>query len=594
MNLKTLKEILSKQKIIAIDTETTGLNFDDKVVGISIAWGIKKEESVYLPLRHTGGINYSIEKVISLLKDILISKSVIKVFHNFYFDYLQLKKLGLEINEWYEDTKLIAYLLDPEQDTSLSAQSKKYNLTNQKEKDELKKLIKVKNRLITFDNVKIDKAEKYSSKDARATLELFSFVNFELKKNNVLYDWYKCIELPLEKVLAEMTWNGIGLDTAFLNNLHSDFEKQLKQLEKDIYLLAKEEFNINSSKQLQRILYRVLGLPKVKMTNKGQLSTDNETLQLLEGHHPIISKLLTYRKIKKLASTYTITLIEKLSKKDGRLHTTFSQMITATGRLASSNPNLQNIPKKDEEGRKIRQAFVARDGYKFIISDYNQVELMVAAFLSGEDKLYNAFKNGEDVHQITANNLFANEKDKVVARLNAKKVNFGVLYGMGAGGLGKVLNCHPRTAKKILDDYFKTYPMLKLYAEQTTVEAETFGYIKTITGRIRYVKDINSTNIKNRKHAERVAINTPVQGLAADIIKIAMIQLQKEIEKNKLDAKILIQVHDELIVEVKENEVKRMRDIIEKSMTDFYLWDIPKKLKDILAVSISIKNRWIE
>lgn len=594
MNLKTLKTILSKQKIIAIDTETTGLNFDDEVVGISIAWGIKKEESVYLPLRHTGCINYSIEKVISLLKDTLISKSVIKVFHNFYFDYLQLKKLGLEVNEWYEDTKLIAYLLDPEQDTSLAVQSKKYNLTNQKEKDEIKKLIKVKNRLTTFDNVDIDEADEYSSKDARATLELFSFVNFELKKNNVLYDWYQCIELPLEKVLAEMTWNGIGLDTAFLNNLHSDFEKQLKQLEKDIYLLAKEEFNINSSKQLQRILYRVLGLPKVKMTNKGQLSTDNETLQLLEGNHPIISKLLTYRKIKKLASTYTITLIEKLSKKDKRLHTTFSQMITATGRLASSNPNLQNIPKKDEEGRKIRQAFVARDGYKFIISDYNQIELMVAAFLSGENKLYNAFKNGEDVHQITANNLFANEKDKVVARLNAKKVNFGVLYGMGAGGLGKVLNCHPRTAKKILDDYFKTYPMLKLYAEQTTIEAETFGYIKTITGRIRYIKDINSGDAKNRKHAERVAINTPVQGLAADIIKIAMIQLQKEIDKNKLDAKILIQVHDELIVEVKENEVKKMRDIIEKSMTDFYLWDIPKKLKDILAVSISIKNRWIE
>jgi len=594
MNLKTLKTILSKQKIIAIDTETTGLNFDDEVVGISLAWGIKKEESVYLPIKHKVGNNYSLEDIKALLNNALISENVIKVFHNFYFDYSQLKKLGLEVNEWYEDTKLIAYLLDPEQDTSLAAQSKKYGLINQKEKDELKKLIKIKNRLTTFDNVDIDEADEYSSKDARATLELFSFVNFELKKNSVLYDWYQCIELPLEKVLAEMTWNGIGLDAIFLNNLHSDFEKQLKQLEKDIYLLAKEEFNINSSKQLQRILYRVLGLPKVKMTNKGQLSTDNETLQLLERHHPIISKLLTYRKIKKLDSTYTTALTEKLSKKDGRLHTTFSQMITATGRLASSNPNLQNIPKKDEEGRKIRQAFVARDGYKFIISDYNQIELMVAAFLSGENKLYNAFKNGEDVHQMTANSLFANEKDKVVARLNAKKVNFGVLYGMGAGGLSKVLNCHPRTAKKVLDDYFKTYPMLKLYAEQTALEAETFGYIKTITGRIRYIKDINSNDKEKRKHAERIAINTPVQGLAADIIKIAMVQLQKEIEKNKLDAKILIQVHDELIVEVKESEVKKMRDIIEKSMTDFYLWDIPKKLTDILAVSISIKNRWIE
>ncbi|HQN48583.1 MAG TPA: DNA polymerase, partial [Caldisericia bacterium] len=573
---------------------TTGLNFDDEVVGISLAWGIRKEESVYLPIKHKVGKNYSLEDIKALLSNPLISENVIKVFHNFYFDYLQLKKLGLEVNEWYEDTKLIAYLLDPEQDTSLSAQSKKYNLKNQKEKNELKNLIKVKNRLTTFDTVSIDEADEYSSKDARATLELFSFVNFELKKNSVLYDWYECIELPLEKVLAEMTWNGINLDTALLQELHLNFEKQLNQLEKEIHLLAKEEFNVNSSKQLQRILYRVLGLPKIKMTDKGQLSTDNESLQALESYHPIIPKLLRYRKIKKLYSTYTTTLVDKLSKHDNRLHTTFSQMVTATGRLASSNPNLQNIPKKDEEGRKIREAFVAKKGHKFIIADYKQIELMVAAFLSGENKLYNAFKNGEDVHQMTANSLFANEKDKVVARLNAKKVNFGVLYGMGAGGLSKVLNCHPRTAKKVLDDYFKTYPMLKLYAEQTALEAETFGYVKTISGRIRYIRDINSTNEKNRKHAERIAINTPVQGSAADIIKIAMVQLQKEIDRNKLDAKILIQVHDELIVEVKNSEVKKMKDIIEKSMTKFYLWDIPKKLEDILAVSIDINDRWVK
>lgn len=584
-NLEQLKKILSKQSIISLDTETTGLGFDDGVVGISIAWSV--DDGIYLPIAHEKN-NYSVKDVVSLLKDILEDSTTKKVFHNFYFDCLQLRKLGLEVNN-YEDTKMMAYLLDPEDNTSLAHQCKKYKLKNQKK--DLKSLIKVKGRLMTFDKVDVDKAADYSSTDAKATHELYQVLN-ELIGKTQLYKWYQTIELPLAKILADMTWTGIEIDKELLKKKHLSFNKKLSYLTKLIYEEAGEEFNLNSPQQLRRILYHKLGLPIVKRTNKGDVSTDNETLEQLVSYHPIIEHLIEYRKIKKLDSTYTINLIEQCSKKDGRLHTTFSQLVTATGRLASNSPNLQNIPAKDEEGRDIRKAFVAKKGYSFVIADYSQIELKVGAFLAGEQKLYDTFLNNGDVHKEVADRLFPNEKDEKAARLKAKKVNFGILYGMGNIGLAKVLGCHPNTAKKILNDYYKAYPRLKDYAEEMANEAKIEGRVTTISGRRRLIQDIDSSNPMLQKSAERKAVNTPVQGSAADIIKIAMVQIDDCFKKNNIDAKIVLQVHDELVIETNNKCLTEVKKLVEENMTHFKVWNIPSRLEKIMSVSINTSKRW--
>jgi len=569
---KRIKDKLKKAKIVAIDTETTGVSFDDKLVGVSVA--ISPNEGFYFTAKE------NLNELFSILNPKL------KIFHHFVFDYLQLKKIGIEVSGEYEDTKIIAYLLDPEQSNSLGSLGIKYKCKNKKQ--DIKELLGKGKNKITFDKVDIKRASSYSITDAKLTYELYTILQKEISKNKKLFQWYKTIELPLAKLLAEMIFTGIKIDVNKIKKLSERIGKECDKLEKKIYYYAKEQININSPKQLSILLFKKLGLKPLATTKTGSFSTDIETLEELKGQHPIVDALLEYRKLFKLKSTYLDALPKKVDNKH-RLHTFFHQTNTASGRLASSDPNLQNIPKKGGLGKEIRSYFIAKDGYKFVIADYSQIELRVAAFLSGESKMYNAFKNGTDIHQQTAQEFFKNLPD---ARDRAKTINFGILYGMGVKALSKQLNCSLFQAGKILKKYFRVYPRLSDYKNEVVQEGLYNGYVSTIGGRIRYIPQLKSLNEAEKSFGERIAMNTPVQGSAADIIKIAMLQVDKELKENKIDGQILLQIHDELIIEVNEKDIEKAKEIVNKAMTKFYLFPISKKLEDIIEINLFVNKAW--
>jgi len=569
---KRIKDKLKKAKIVAIDTETTGLSFDDKLVGVSVA--ISPEEGFYFTAKE------NLKELFNILNPKL------KIFHHFVFDYLQFKKIGIEILGEYEDTKIMAYLLDPEQNNSLGNLGIKYKCKNKKQ--DIKELLGKGKNKITFDKVDIKKAAAYSSNDAKLTYELYTILQKEISKNKRLFQWYKAIELPLAKLLAEMIFTGIKIDVNKIKKLSERIGKECDKLEKKIHYYAKEQVNINSPKQLSILLFKKLGLKPLATTKTGSFSTDIGTLEELRGQHPIVDALLEYRKLFKLKSTYLDALPKKVDS-EHRLHTFFHQTNTASGRLASSDPNLQNIPKRGDLGKEIRSYFIAKDGYKFIIADYSQIELRVAAFLSGESKMYNAFKNGTDIHEQTAQEFFKNLSD---GRDRAKTINFGILYGMGVKALSKQLNCSLSQAGKILKKYFRVYPRLGDYKNEVVQEGLYNGYVSTIGGRIRYIPQLKSLNEAEKSFGERIAMNTPVQGSAADIIKIAMLQVDKELKENKIDGQILLQIHDELIIEVNEKDIEKAKEIVNKAMTTFYLFPISKKLEDIIEINLFVNKVW--
>lgn len=569
---KRIKDKLKKAKIVAIDTETTGVSFNDKLVGVSVA--ISPNEGFYFTAKE------NLNELFSILNPKL------KIFHHFVFDYLQLKKIGIEVSGEYEDTKIMAYLLDPEQNNSLGSLGIKYKCKNKKQ--DIKELLGKGKNKITFDKVDIKRAASYSITDAKLTYELYTILQKEISKNKKLFQWYKAIELPLAKLLAEMIFTGIKIDVNKIKKLSERIGKECDKLEKKIYYYAKEQININSPKQLSILLFKKLGLKPLATTKTGSFSTDIETLEELKGQHPIVDALLEYRKLFKLKSTYLDALPKKVDSKH-RLHTFFHQTNTASGRLASSDPNLQNIPKKGDLGKEIRSYFIAKDGYKFIIADYSQIELRVAAFLSGESKMYNAFKNGTDIHQQTAQEFFKNLPD---ARDRAKTINFGILYGMGVKALSKQLNCSLSQAGKILKKYFRVYPRLGDYKNEVVQEGLYNGYVSTIGGRIRYIPQLKSLNEAEKSFGERIAMNTPVQGSAADIIKVAMLQVDKGLKENKIDGQILLQIHDELIIEVNEKDIEKTKEIVNKAMTKFYLFPISKKLEDIIEINLFVNKAW--
>ena len=431
---------------------------------------------------------------------------------------------------------------------------------------------------------------EYGVEDSDITNQLKNLFEPELIKANT-HKLFTDLEMPLMQVLADMELEGVNLDVPFLKELSVKHEAKLRELEAKIQEDAGEEFNLNSPKQLGEILFDKLQLdPKAKKTKTGQYATGEEILSKLKDKHPIINDILEYRQLQKLKSTYIDALPELVNPKTGRVHTTYAQTVAATGRLSSVNPNLQNIPIRSEAGQQIRKAFVARDENHVIISaDYSQIELRLIAQMSQDPAMVEAFKHGEDIHASTAAKVFNVTLDEVTReqRSQAKTVNFGIIYGVSAFGLADQANISRKEAKALIDAYYETYPTLKAYIEKQVEIARDQGFVETLMGRRRYLKDINSRNAVVRSHAERNAVNAPIQGTAADIVKMAMIQIQKELKKN-YQTKMILQVHDELIFDAPKDEVEKVSELIKSTMEAAMQMDVP------LIAEVGVGANWLE
>ena len=433
---------------------------------------------------------------------------------------------------------------------------------------------------ISFSEVSIDVASDYASEDADIALQLYQHIEPMVQKEKSLAKLYSKIEGPLIYTLGDIERNGVLIDSKKLNQQSKELEAKISKLDRKVQKSAGEDFNLGSPKQLQEILYGKLGLPVIKKTPKGQPSTSEAVLQELSMDFPIVKDILSYRAISKLKSTYTDKLPRMVNPDSGRVHTSYHQAVTATGRLSSSDPNLQNIPIRSEEGRRIREAFVAPDGYKILAADYSQIELRIMAHLSKDQGLLDAFTKGQDIHRATAAEIFASEIDDVTPnqRRSAKAINFGLIYGMSAFGLSKQLQITRAEAQSYIEQYFDRYPKVKNYMEETKLSAKRMGYVETVFGRRLYLADIESSNYQRRQYAERSAINAPMQGTAADLIKMAMTDLHQKISDQSLDAKIIMQVHDELVIEVHESQLDELSGLTVEAMSNISKLDVDLKV----------------
>jgi DNA polymerase-1 len=604
---------LKKQTKFAFDTETANFNpLAAELLGISFSW--KEGEAYYIQTHNAqrithntvtqsslfGGekeknkqkknnqlkgldINYLTEK----LKPIFEDKKIKKICHNAKFDVEVMESNGLKVEGIYFDTMIASYLLNPgTRQHSLDTASFNY-LNYQKISKE--DLLGTGRNKISFSEVPVERLGLYSCEDADFTFRLYQKLAPELKKRK-LDKLFHEIEMPLVRVLVEMEKTGIKLDIPYLADLEKNFAKELKQLEREIQKLAGKNFNVNSPQQLQEILFDKLNIPThlIKRTKTGY-STGADELYKLKGQHKIIDLIVRNRELAKLQNTY-IEALPKLADKTGRVHTSFNQTITATGRLSSSEPNLQNIPARTDEGKKIRRAFIARRGYKLISADYSQIELRLAAAMSGDTKMIAAFKRGEDIHTATAAAINEVSLAQVTPamRREAKATNFGIIYGQGAFGLAQTADIPQWRAKEFIDKYFATYTGVKNYIDECVKTAQKTGYAETLFGRTRQIPEINSSTIQIRKAAERTAINTPLQGTAADIMKIAMINVQDALKKFDEDSHVLLQVHDELVIEVKDELVKKVAAIVKAEMENVI------KLKVPIIAEVEAGENWEE
>jgi DNA polymerase-1 len=444
---------------------------------------------------------------------------------------------------------------------------------------------------ISFNQIPLDKAAPYAAEDADITLRLHNVIWQKLSEEKDLVNVFKEIELPLSPVLAKMEQFGVLIDSQKLAQQSQDLAVRILELEKEVHELAGEEFNLGSPKQLQEILYKKMDLPVLKKTPKGAPSTAEEVLQELAINYPLPKLLMEYRGLSKLKNTYTDKLPKMINARTGRLHTSYHQAITATGRLSSTEPNLQNIPIRTEEGRRVRQAFIAREGYKIVAADYSQIELRIMAHLSSDKGLLNAFATGQDIHTTTASEVFDTplKEVSIEQRRNAKAINFGLIYGMSAFGLSKQLNIPRFDAQKYMDLYFERYPSVLTYMEDTRQVAKEKGYVSTVYGRRLYLPEINASNGMRRKSAERAAINAPMQGTAADIIKKAMLAVDDWIETLPIDdVRMIMQVHDELVFEIKEHKLIEYKNKIILLMEQAVQLDVP------LIVEAGVGENWDE
>ena len=585
--LDKIIKLASKSKIIAIDTETTGLDYmDADLVGVSLSY--EPGKAFYIPFGHEKqDVPQLKEKVvINKLKPFLENAKDKIIGQNIKFDRNILARYGIKIDSIKNDTMMMSYVLDASATRhNLDALSSYYLDYKTSTFEEVAgKGVKQ----VTFDKVPLDLATDYAAEDADITLRLYETLEPKLNAIKPLQKLIEEIEIPLIEVLSDMEQNGTQLNSKILASQSKDLESRIKKLEKLAYEIAGEEFNLGSTKQLREIFFEKLNYRIIKKTPGGQPSTDEKVLQELAEEYELPKVLLEHRTLSKLKSTYTDKLPGQISSNTGKVHTSFHQAVTTTGRLSSSDPNLQNIPIRTEDGRRIRQAFEATKGNKIISADYSQIELRVMAHLSKDEGLLEAFNQGEDIHAKTASEVFDVSLEEVTPdlRRNAKAINFGLIYGISAFGLGKQLGINRNLAAEYMGMYFEKYPGVKVYMESTKDFARDSGYIETLFGRRLYLRDINASNAIRRQASERVAINAPVQGSAADIMKIAMINAHSALKKSKLKAKLTLQVHDELIVDSPKGETEKVVKLLTKSMQDAVNLDVP------LEVDIGIGNNW--
>lgn len=574
---------------LSIDTETDGLDFmQAKLVGISLS--IAVGEAVYIPVQHdllVAPEQLALQDVITRLKPVLENPEILKVGQNLKFDWHILQRYGITLNGIADDTMLASYVWDATEKHNMDDLALKYLDHTTTPFEEIAGKGRAQK---TFNEIPLETATHYAAEDADITLRLWHALKPRVDSISTLKSLYETIEMPLLTVLAKMEHDGILVNVPHLEAFSQELSERLTKLENEVYHLAGEEFNLSSPKQLGEILFGKLNLPVIKKTAKGQPSTNEEVLQELALDFPLPKHIIEYRELAKLKSTYTDALVAEVDATTKRIHTSFNQALTSTGRLSSSKPNLQNIPVRTEEGRKIRQAFIAKDGYKMISADYSQIELRLMAHFSGDETLIAAFKNDLDIHRATASEVFHTPLEEVSGELrrSAKAINFGLIYGMGAFGLAKQLGIARTQAQDYIQRYFSRYPSILQFMEDAKEKARQLGYVETLLGRRLPLPDINSTNHMMKSGAERIAVNAPLQGTAADIIKLAMIEVDHQLAKSGLDAKMLLQVHDELILEVSEKDAEAAAQLLKNAMEKVI------KLKVPLKVEVAIGNNWDE
>ncbi|WP_130284761.1 DNA polymerase I [Aquimarina brevivitae] len=576
---------LLKQKSVCFDTETTGLDpLTAELVGIAFSWETGK--GFYIPFPEAKD---EAQELIEELRPFFESETIEKIGQNLKYDIKVLAKYNVEVKGDLFDTMLAHYLINPDMRHNMDVLAETYlNYTPVSITDLIGK--KGKNQK-SFRSVPIEKQTEYAVEDADITFQLKEHFAPELEEAKTL-SLFRDIEIPLLKVLAAMEIEGINLDKDFLNSLSEALDHDIKNLEEAIYKEAGEEFNIASPKQLGVILFEKLKLvDKPKKTKTGQYSTAEDVLSYLAKDHKIIQNILDYRGLAKLKSTYVDALPSQVNEATHRVHTDYMQTVAATGRLSSNNPNLQNIPIRTERGRQVRKAFVPRnEEYTLLAADYSQIELRIIAALSKEETMIEAFKKGEDIHASTAAKVFNVPIEEVTReqRSNAKTVNFGIIYGVSAFGLSNQTDLTRSESKELIDTYYKTYPKLRNYMSDQVDFAREHGYVSTVLGRRRYLKDINSANAVVRGAAERNAVNAPIQGSAADIIKIAMINIQKKLKEGNYKTKMLLQVHDELVFDAYKTELDEVKKMIKTEMENAYTLEVP------LDVDMGTGNNWLE
>ena len=584
--IKSLIGFLARQSSFCFDTETTSLSVvEAELVGMSFAY--RKAEAFYVPFPEN---KEECQKQVDLFKEIFANEAIQKIAQNIKYDMSVLANYGIEIKGDIYDTMLAHYLIEPEKRHNMDAMAMSYLNYEPMSIESLigKKGIKQGN----MRDADVMAVKEYAAEDADITLQLKPILDQKLLSNPKAITLLQEVEMPLSRVLSSIEREGVNLDIPFLKEMSKVLEVDSKAVQQKIYEAAGQEFNIASPKQLGEILFEKLKLdPKAKKTKTGQYMTGEEILSKMESEHAIASLILDFRELQKLKSTYVDALPELISSKTGRIHTSFMQAVTATGRLSSKDPNLQNIPIRTVRGREIRKAFIPRnEEYQILSADYSQIELRIMAAFSQDDSMLEAFNNGLDVHKATAAKVFHVPLEEVNSdmRRKAKTVNFGIIYGVSAFGLAGQLAISRTEAKEIIDQYFVEFPKVKTYMDTCVHTAQELGYVETVLGRRRYLRDIMSANMNERGFAERNAINAPIQGSAADMIKVAMIQIQNFLEKEKLKSKMILTVHDELVFDAHISEINYLRDKINDIMCHAL------DLGVVMETGIGVGANWLE
>ncbi|MDR9448839.1 MAG: DNA polymerase I [Psychroflexus sp.] len=585
MAINQLIKRLNNQTKVCFDTETTGLNtFEAELVGIAFSW--EKGKGYYVPFPKDQD---ETRQKLAYFRDFFANGEIEKVGQNLKYDYKILARYGIVLKGKFFDTMLAHYLINPDMRHNMDVLAETYLNYSPKPIEDL--IGKKGKKQKSMRSLSIEEQTEYAVEDADITYQLREFFINDLKKanNEKLFDE---LEIPLLSVLAKMELNGIDIDEKALEDLSKKLSADIDQLEKQIHEAAGEKFNIGSPKQLGDILFGKLELAKKpKKTKSGQYSTAEDVLAEYAQKHQIVADVLQWRQLSKLQNTYVDALPKQVQKSTGKIHTEFMQTVAATGRLSSNNPNLQNIPIRTERGREIRKAFIPSDNnHVLMAADYSQIELRVIASLSEETNMIQAFRDGKDIHATTASQVFDVPLDEVTReqRSNAKTINFGIIYGVSAYGLSQQTSLTRQESKTLIDTYYAAYPKLSQFIEDQVAFARENGYVKTVLDRRRYLKDINARNHVVRSAAERNAVNAPVQGSAADIIKIAMIAVQKNLEKNDFKSKLLLQIHDELIFDVPKDEVDDLKEMVQQKMSEAYELKVP------LDVDIGTGVNWLE